>query len=84
MRRHLIAPVTAAVLLLASASATLAVGFHQHYLTTPSGEVVPIAQGVCLNELQEPIDNLHEHVHFGAPADAFGSNPISFAAGACP
>lgn len=84
MRRHLIALLSAGLLLLASGSATLAVGFHQHYVTTPSGEVVPIAQGVCHNQLQDAIDNLHEHVHFGAPTDAFASNPIAFTAGACP
>lgn len=84
MRRFVISLALGASLLAASASATLAVGLHQHYLTTPSGEVVVIAQGICANDLQNPIDNLHEHFHLGAPAAAFGTNPIVFGVGGCP
>lgn len=85
MRRLILAAVTSSLLLLTFASTTLAVGFHQHYITTPSGQVVPIAQGVCKNELQNAIDNLHANVHFGAPTEAFASNPIGFSAVApCP
>jgi hypothetical protein len=84
MRRLAISLALGMSLLAASASAALAVGFHQHYLTTPSGEVVLIAQGVCSHELQHAIDNLHEHFHLGAPTEAFTDNPIAFSAGACP
>jgi hypothetical protein len=84
MRRFLIAAITSGLLLLALASTALAVPFHQHYITTPSGEVVPIAQGICKNDLQQAIDNLHEHVHFGAPTQAFATNPVAFTVTGCP
>lgn len=85
MRRLILAALTSGLLLLTVASTTMAVGFHQHYITTPSGEVVPIALGVCQNELQNAIDNLHANVHFGAPTQAFATNPIGFSAVApCP
>jgi hypothetical protein len=77
MRRLFLAVVTAGLILLSTATATLAVPFHQHYITTPSGEVVPIALGVCTNGLQNAIDNLHANVHLGAPGQAFSSNPIT-------
>ena len=83
MRRLVISTVLASMLVLGVASTASAVSLHQHYVTTPSGEVVPIAQGVCMNDLQNAVDNLHANVHFGAPATAFGSNPIAFSAGAC-
>jgi hypothetical protein len=84
MRRFVISLALGASLLAASASATLAIGLHQHYLTTPSGEVVMIAKGICANDLQNAIDNLHEHFHLGAPTGAFAGNPITFTVGTCP
>lgn len=83
MRRLVISTLLASMLVLGLASTASAVTLHQHFITTPSGEVVPIAQGVCMNNLQNALENLHANVHFGAPAAAFGSNPIAFAPGAC-
>ena len=83
--RRLIAPILAAAALLAVAAApTLAVGLHQHYLTLPSGEIVEIAQGICKNDLQAAIDNLHDNFHLGSPNDAFGENPVVFSLSGCP
>ncbi len=84
MRRIFLAAFTSGLLLLVLASTALAVPFHQHYITTPSGEVVPIAQGICKNDLQQAIDNLHANVHFGAPTQAFVANPIGFSTSGCP
>lgn len=83
MRQLFVSTAISAVVLMVSASATLAVGLHQHYITTPSGKVVVIAPGICRMDLQGPIDNLHENFHLGAPIAAFATNPISFTAGAC-
>lgn len=83
--RRLIAPLLAGAALLGLAvTPTLAVGLHQHYLTLPSGEVVPIAVGVCENDLQNAIDNLHDNFHNGSPTAAFAENPVAFSAGGCP
>lgn len=83
--RRLFAPLLAGALLLGlSASPTLAVGFHQHYLTLPSGQVVAIAGGICKNGLQHAIDNLHANFHLGSPTAAFATNPVGFSAGGCP
>lgn len=85
MRRLLIATMTAGLLTLGTAASTLAVPLlHQHYLTTPSGNVVAIARGICKNQIQAAIDNLHPNVHLGAPGAAFASNPIALTTGACP
>lgn len=84
MRRLVLSTITAGILVLFSLSATLAVGLHQHVITTPSGQQAWIAQGICKNDLQEPIDNLHERFHQGAPAQAFATNPVAFVAQGCP
>ncbi|HSL97527.1 MAG TPA: hypothetical protein VK831_03050 [Candidatus Deferrimicrobiaceae bacterium] len=84
MRRFIASILAGSAILVLSASPTLAVGLHQHYLTTPSDELVPIARGVCENDLQSAIDNLHVHVHLGAPTEAFSTNGIEFSAGSCP
>ena len=84
MRRIVTALLTATLLLAFSVSATLAVGFHQHLVTTPSGQQASIAQGICANRLQNAIDNLHANVHLGAPADAFATNGVSIVATSCP
>jgi len=84
MRRVLIPILAAAMALLLSAPLALAVPLHQHYLTAPSGTVVPIARGVCDNEIQTALEQLHANVHLGAPTTAFAGNPIGFSAGACP
>lgn len=83
MPRTVITMLSTAILLLASGSAANAVPPHQHYLTTPSGEVVPIALGICANELNTALEQLHANVHLGAPADAFASNPVSLSTGSC-
>lgn len=77
MRRFIIATLSAGLIMLASAASALAVPLHQHYITTPSGEVVPIAGGICKNELQTALDNLHANVHLGAPGKAFTTNPVT-------
>lgn len=83
--RRLIAPVFAVAALLALAvTPTFAVGLHQHYLTLPSGQTVSIAGGVCMNDLQNAIDNLHDNFHLGSPTAAFAENPVTFSAGGCP
>jgi hypothetical protein len=83
--RRLLAPFLAGAALLAlSASPTLAVGLHQHYLTLPSGQVVEIAAGICKNDLQTPIDNLHDNFHLGSPTAAFAGNPVAFSVTGCP
>jgi hypothetical protein len=83
--RRLLAPILAVAALVAlSASPTLAVGLHQHYLTLPSGQVVEIAAGICKNDLQSAIDNLHEQFHLGSPTAAFAENPVAFSVTACP
>ena len=84
MRRIVLSIVTAALLTMLSVSATLAVGFHQHVVTTPSGQQAWIAQGICKNDLQNAIDNLHANFHLGAPAAAFATNGVSFAVAGCP
>lgn len=84
MRRLVISTIAASMLLLGAVSTALAVPLHQHYVTTPSGQVVPIAQGVCMNDLQNAVDNLHANVHQGAPAAAFASNPVGLTSGPCP
>ena len=84
MHQLFVSIATSAAVLMVSASATLAVGLHQHYITTPSGQVVVIAPGICRMDLQGPIDNLHENFHLGAPFVAFATNPILFKAGAFP
>ena len=84
MRRLLVPILAVAALLALSAAPTLAVGLHQHYLTLPSGKVVPIAQGICKNGLQTAIDNLHDNVHFGSPTAAFAGNPVAFSVTGCP
>lgn len=83
--RRLLAPLLAvAALLTLAAAPTLAVGLHQHYLTLPSGQVVEIAQGICMNGLQIPIDNLHDNFHLGSPTAAFADNPVGFSVSGCP
>lgn len=83
--RRLLAPLLAGAALLAlAATPTLAVGLHQHYLTLPSGQVVEIAVGICENDLQAAIDNLHEHFHLGSPTAAFAENPVAFSVTGCP
>jgi Ni,Fe-hydrogenase III small subunit len=83
--RRLLAPLLAGALLLPLAvTPTLAVGLHQHYLTLPSGQVVEIAVGICENDLQGAIDNLHEHFHLGSPTAAFAENPVAFSVTGCP
>jgi hypothetical protein len=83
--RRLLAPLLAgAALLPLAATPTLAVGLHQHYLTLPSGQVVEIAVGICENDLQGAIDNLHEHFHLGSPTAAFAENPVAFSVTGCP
>jgi hypothetical protein len=83
--RRLLGPLFAGAALIAlSASPTLAVGLHQHYLTLPSGQVVEIAAGICANDLQIAIDNLHEHFHLGSPTEAFADNPVAFSVTGCP
>lgn len=84
MRRLIAAILSSSAIVVLSASPALAVGLHQHYLTTPSSELVPIARGVCKNDLQAAIDNLHAHVHLGAPTEAFSTNGIEFSAASCP
>lgn len=82
--RRLLAPLFAgAVLIALSAGPTLAVGLHQHYLTLPSGQRVEIAAGICKNDLQNAIDNLHENFHFGSPTEAFAGNPVEFSVTGC-
>jgi hypothetical protein len=53
-------------------------------VTTPSGQQAWIAQGICKNDLQNAIDNLHANFHLGAPAAAFATNGVSFAVAGCP
>ena len=84
MRRLVTSTLTATLLLLLSVSATLAVPLHQHVMTTPSGQEVWIAQGICKNSIQNGIDNLHANFHLGAPAEAFATNGISFVVTGCP
>jgi len=84
MPRFILSIVAAALMLLLTVSATLAVPLHQHVMTTPSGHQVWIAQGICKNDLQTPIDNLHANVHLGAPGSAFASNPIGLVVQGCP
>ncbi|HEX7196512.1 MAG TPA: hypothetical protein VF364_06725 [Candidatus Limnocylindria bacterium] len=84
MRHLFLAILTAGLLLALSVTSTLAVGLHQHYITTPSGAVVPIAQGICANHLQTAIDQLHANVHLGEPGQAFASNPVALHVGSCP
>ncbi len=84
MHRLGISTFVAALLLALSASTALAVPLHQHYIVTPSGEAAAIAQGICMNDLQTAVDQLHANVHFGAPTEAFATNPVGFSAGACP
>lgn len=86
MRQLIAAALTAATILAISASSALAVPLHQHYVHTPSGQVVPIANAVCGNELQNAIDNLHANVHLGAPTAAFAmdQNPVGFSVSPCP
>jgi hypothetical protein len=83
--RRLLAPLLAGAALIAlSASPTFAVGLHQHYLTLPSGQVVEIAKGICKNDLQAAIDNLHDNFHLSSPAAAFAGNPVAFSVTGCP
>lgn len=79
MRLPIVPSLVAAVLLLLSASATLAadVPLHQHTLTTPSGNEVQFAGGICKNRLQTPMNNLHMNVHLGSPGDAWRANGFS-------
>jgi hypothetical protein len=84
MRRLLVPLLAGAALIALAASPTLAVGLHQHYLTLPSGQVVEIAAGICKNDLQTAIDNLHDNFHLGSPTAAFAGNPVGFSATGCP
>ncbi len=86
MRRLIAAAFTAAAMTALVTSSALAVPLHQHYISTPGGGSVPIAHGICANELQTAIDNLHAHVHLGAPTTAFAmeANPIGFSVSSCP
>ncbi|HET6379565.1 MAG TPA: hypothetical protein VFH63_00820 [candidate division Zixibacteria bacterium] len=77
MRRLVTALLAATLLVMLSVSASLAVPLHQHYLTTPGNGPVPIALGICRNELQRAIDNLHANFHLGAPGAAFSQNPVT-------
>lgn len=85
MRRLVLSVLTSAIVLLATASAALAVPLHQHELTSPSGNAVQIAKGICKNDLQRAIDNLHMNVHLGTPGQqAWANNGVSLAVVPCP
>ena len=63
----------ASITVLAHAGAASATGVpnHDHFLTTPGGDVVQVGPHVCANPeaLHRAFHNFHDHVHTGAPTD---------------
>ena len=66
VRRTLVAMGASALLLAAFAGQALAVPDHLHCLTTPNGNVHPIALGVTYHAPHETLHNFHSNVHQGA------------------
>lgn len=79
MHRFATSLLAATALAVAASASALAndVPLHQHHLTTPGGNEVEFARGICKNELQTPMNNLHRQVHLGSPGDAWAENGFS-------
>ncbi len=87
MKRLSVAVVAAWVVLATTVVPAAAAPLHQHFITTPSGQVISLAPSFCLMpaifgegaQAHIALENLHQHFHMGAPVEiAFVNNPIFF------
>jgi hypothetical protein len=71
VRLFAVASVTSVGVLASAAGSASADGVpnHDHFLTTPSGDVVQVGPPVCEHPdvLHEAFHNFHDNVHTGAP-----------------